>query len=78
MSIHPNPTNDILNISIANISSDIQILIYNSVGQVVYMKSETVEHGLNTTLNLNDLSSGTYILQISSNVNVWTKKVIKK
>ena len=42
------------------------------------MKSETVEHGLNTTLNLNDLSSGTYILQIRSNVNVWTKKVIKK
>lgn len=78
LSIHPNPTNDILNISIANISSDIQILIYNSVGQVVYMKSETVEHGLNTTLNLNDLSSGTYILQIRSNVNVWTKKVIKK
>ena len=78
LSIHPNPTNDVINVSIDNVSSDVQIMVYNSVGQMVYMQNETVENGLFTTIDLNNLSSGTYILQVRSDVNVWTKKVIKK
>ena len=53
-------------------------MVYNSVGQMVYMQNETVENGLFTTIDLNNLSTGTYILQVRSDVNVWTKKVIKK
>ena len=78
LSIHPNPTNDVINVSIDNVSSDVQIMVYNSVGQMVYMQNETVENGLFTTIDLNNLSTGTYILQVRSDVNVWTKKVIKK
>ncbi|MBO7460027.1 MAG: T9SS type A sorting domain-containing protein [Bacteroidales bacterium] len=78
LSIHPNPTNDVINVTIDNVSSDVQIMVYNSVGQMVYMQNETVENGLITTLDLSNLSTGTYILQVRSDVNVWTKKVIKK
>ena len=47
INIHPNPTNDIVNVSIENLTSDVQITIYNSVGQAVYTQNESVENGLN-------------------------------
>ena len=78
LSIHPNPTNDIINVSLENISSDVNIVIYNSVGQVVYSQKEAVVNGFNTTVNLSDLSSGSYILQVRSDDNVWTKQIIKR
>ena len=78
LSIHPNPTNDVINIAIENVSSNVQIALYNAVGQMIYSTSENVEHALNTTINLSDLSAGSYILQIRSDENVWTKKIIKR
>ena len=78
MTIHPNPANDIINVSIENITANVQISLYNSVGQMVYSQTEKAENGLDTVINLNDLSNGTYILRISSEENVWIKKVIKK
>ena len=78
LSIHPNPTSNIINVSIEDISSDVNVVIYNNIGQVVYTTKSAVENGFNTTINLNDLSTGTYILQIRSDENVWTKKIIKR
>ena len=78
LSIHPNPTNDIINISIDKITSDVQVVIYNNIGQVVYNQRETIENGMNTTINLSGLATGTYILQVRSDEDVWTKKVIKR
>lgn len=76
--IHPNPTTGVLNIALENMSSNVQMNIYNNIGQLVYSKIETVDNGLYTVINLGDLSNGMYILQIKSDNNVWTKKIIKK
>ena len=76
--VHPNPTNDIINIVIDNIQTKVQIDIYNSVGQKVYSTIETAENGLNTTIDLGDLTEGSYILQIRNDEHVWMKKIIKK
>ena len=78
INVHPNPTNDIINVSIESISADVQITLYNSVGQAVYSQNESVENGLNTVINLGDLSNGTYILQVRSDESVWMKRIIKK
>ena len=78
INVHPNPTNDIINVSIENITSDVTITVYNSVGQVVYMQNESVDNSLNTTINLGDLSNGTYILQVRSEEGIWMKRVVKK
>ena len=78
MNIHPNPTNDVLNITVDNISSRIDIAIYNSVGQMVYYKSDAAENGYNSTISLGELSNGTYILQVRSDENVWTERIIKR
>ena len=78
INVHPNPTNDIINVSIENITSDVTITVYNSVGQVVYMQKESVDNNLNTVINLSDLSNGTYILQVRSEEGIWMKRVVKK
>ena len=78
LNIHPNPTNDVINVTIENISSDIDIVIYNSVGQMVYFKSDTAENGYNAAISLSELSNGTYILQVRSDESVWTNKIIKR
>lgn len=78
ISIHPNPANDIVNIAIENVTSNIQVVIYNSVGQVVYSMNDIAENGYNTSINISELSNGTYTLQIRSNENVWTNKIIKR
>ena len=78
INIHPNPTNDIVNVSIENLTSDVQITIYNSVGQAVYTQNESVENGLNTVINIGDLSNGTYILQVRSEEGIWMKRIIKR
>ena len=78
LSIHPNPTNDVINVSISNIKSDVQLTIYNAIGQIVYTSRESAEHGLSTTIDLSDLSTGNYILQIRSDEGVWTNKIMKR
>ena len=78
LNIHPNPTNDVINIAINDISSNIDIVIYNSVGQMVYHKSDTAENGYNAIVSLGTLSNGTYILQMRSDESVWTNKIVKK
>ena len=78
VNVHPNPTNDIINVSIENLTADVQITLYNSVGQAVYTQTEAVENGLSTVIDLGDLSSGAYILQIRSEEGLWIKRVIKR
>ena len=78
LNVHPNPTNDVINLSIANISADVQIAVYNSVGQLVFVKDEHADNGLNTTVDFGEMLNGTYILQIRSDENIWMKKVIKR
>ena len=78
VSIHPNPTNSVINVTVSNITSDVQMTVFNNVGQVVYSAKETAENGFNTTIDLSELSTGTYILQIRSDEGVWTKKIVKR
>ena len=78
LNIHPNPTNDVININIEGLTANVQVTIYNNAGQVVYSKNENAENGLNATVNVSELSEGTYILQIRSDENIWMKKIIKK
>ncbi len=78
VSIHPNPTKDIINVVVNNISSDAYMTIYNAVGQVVYTSQESCDNGLNITIDLNGLSTGTYILQVRCDEGLWTKKIVKR
>lgn len=75
--LYPNPVTDNLYIR-NNSSSNIQsILIYNSIGQLVY--SETNSSSVQKTIPMNNLTSGMFISKITTtNGDIFTKKIIKE
>lgn len=69
ISIYPNPTNDVLNISSDNIILKTTILTID--GKII---KEEVN---NKSINVADLVRGIYFIQISTNNNIITEKFIK-
>lgn len=69
--IYPNPTNNIININSNNVEIK-QISIYNILGQLV-------KNNLNnqTTIDVSDLKSGTYLISIETENGIQTQKFIK-
>jgi len=73
ISVHPNPTNGILNISSNEKINFVQVA--NMLGQVV--ASFKGENNLQR-IDLSNLSTGIYIAKISDGIRVETKKIIKR
>lgn len=79
--VFPNPFNSSLNISIRSIenNSEIKIEVYDMFGKKVYaQRLENVFGELNETIQLNDLRSGMYLINITENGKLLrAKKLIK-
>ena len=73
-SIYPNPANDMVTISLKNDEPSI-INIYNVMGQAVKTIYATEAK---TTVNINDLSAGMYIISIEQNGLRFNSKLSKK
>ncbi len=73
LDVYPNPTNDIINLSIPSFLLGEQLHIYNAVGKVVYSSSILSNK---TTLSLNSFTEGSYLIKINSGEKVFLKKII--
>jgi len=71
--IYPNPANQIINVQLGDVSSIERIELMNSVGQIVY--SEINVNSLEQ-INVEDLNEGVYFLNIYTNSERITEKVI--
>ena len=67
--IYPNPTSDILNISLENNLVLEHVTIYNNLGQVVKKASESV-------IDVSQLAKGLYFVEVDTNQGKATKKVV--
>ncbi len=80
--VFPNPNNGLFNISFdssLNIGSKIEII--NSVGQIVYSDvnyDNSYSVSYNKTIDLTSFSKGVYLINIVSNKNVYTNKIVVK
>ena len=72
ISLYPNPTRDVLNIE-TNSSTKLNYTVINYLGQVV--KTGSIE---NNILNVSNLNSGIYILEVNDGQKSVTKKFIKE
>lgn len=70
MQVYPNPTSDVINIE--GIDSIERLRIFDLQGKLI--KEELGAH----SINLNDLSNGNYLLNIYTDSQVFTRKIIKK
>ena len=78
MNIHPNPTNGMLNIEIDGVRSEVIVSVFNILGEKVLEHNFSAEESLNASIDLSNQTNGTYILQVRTNDNVWTMRIIKE
>jgi len=78
--IYPNPTNNQLNVSfVAKSNTDFNISFTDIAGRVIMQENHQIHQGLNKlTLNLDGISQGIYMLDISENENNVQYKIIVK
>ena len=74
ISIYPNPSNDIFNINLNNIT-DYSVNLYDVTGKILYTDSNT-DGITNYILNLNKFANGIYMLKIVTKNKLFTKKLI--
>lgn len=76
ISVYPNPVTEILNIQSNDDQQILEVQLINAVGQVV--KNLSVDQKLTTSLNLQSIKAGFYLVQIRTSKGIITKKIIKK
>jgi Secretion system C-terminal sorting domain len=66
ITVFPNPANNIINVSVSNSNSDLNIILINPLGQI--LASSETSHSDNSinSLNISNYPSGTYLIQIVS------------
>jgi len=69
--IYPNPTSDVLNITLENNLVLQELTIYNNLGQVVKTATESV-------IDVSHLAKGLYFVEVTTNQGKATKKVVVK
>ncbi|WP_297332060.1 S8 family peptidase [Flavobacterium sp.] len=75
LQLFPNPVSDKLTIMVKENSIDFKINVYNTLGQVVYSADKVVS---NADVDLSDLGSGVYIVEVKTNSKHYTKRIIKQ
>ncbi len=79
-SVYPNPFIDKVNIAIAAASNEkVEITLFDNTGKLVYTNLATTQRGNNNFAisNLNNLSSGTYLVQVKAGDVILTKQLTK-
>ncbi|HWY12813.1 MAG TPA: T9SS type A sorting domain-containing protein, partial [Bacteroidia bacterium] len=73
--VYPNPTSDILNIDLVSSNEDMDVVITNVLGQVIY--TDKINKGVNNkVVNVSSFAKGVYSLIISSQSNKAVYKVV--
>ena len=76
VNIYPNPTNNILNITLGNISSDVNLTLTSVEGKVVYQENNISNNKVSVDISNN--SKGIYFLKVEANNQYKVYKVIKE
>ena len=75
----PNPNNGSFTVVIEGEQEALELLLYNSLGQVVYISSGKAEGStFSQSINVQNLPAGLYYLNVQTPSNTWVKKVIKE
>lgn len=76
LNIYPNPANDMINIYVPTGISDMSVEIMNADGAVLYTKEGvTITKGGIMRIDVSTFSAGIYFVRLTSELEVFTKKV---
>lgn len=74
--VYPNPTKGLLNLKIANYSGDLTIQVVDLNGRII-KEVKTADFNSETTLDLNQVQTGVYLVKVKGTDINFTKKIIK-
>ncbi len=80
LSIFPNPTNNMLNISFELLEpAEVQIRLQDILGQEIYSTDQgTVANTYQNSINLSDYASGVYLLSIQVGEELLVRKIVRE
>ncbi|MCH8534250.1 MAG: T9SS type A sorting domain-containing protein [Flavobacteriaceae bacterium] len=74
ISIYPNPVQESLHIALPSHLNQVDVVIYNSLGKQVFQQKS---YNGNQSLNLQNLNTGMYFLQVIDGNQILSKKIMK-
>ena len=78
LQLYPNPATNELNVQLDNVTTDYKIAIYNTLGSLLYENNNQLSK-INNSLNISQLNSGIYFIQITDSENrIYQNRFIKK
>lgn len=77
ISVYPNPSNGIFNISLGDIEPT-SIEVYDLTGKIIVSKKEVLISNFETSIDLSKASQGIYFVKINTNNQNVVKRIIKK
>lgn len=79
INVYPNPVSDVLNIAFElNTNQDVEITVVSIDGKVVNTTNASNVSNVNTTINTSNLSTGMYILNVTTTEGKYTRNLIVK
>ncbi|TBN04849.1 T9SS type A sorting domain-containing protein [Hyunsoonleella flava] len=79
MFVHPNPFQNELNLYLGEMdSANVQVSVYSSIGQMVFLKEFDVKDKRSISINTTYFNTGLYTVFIQSNNSVSNFKIVKK
>lgn len=80
LNVFPNPVGASLNLEMeSQTSGTFEIRVYDLLGQMIKSDQLELSNGMNkTSLNVSDLSKGSYLLQLSDGEKMTYKKIVKQ
>jgi len=76
ISIYPNPSQGSFTVDLAGFSGDVQMEVYNLVGERVQTVKQQVSGNLLVNMDLSSVPSGIYIVRIAGNGNSYSRRVV--
>ncbi|WP_407557532.1 T9SS type A sorting domain-containing protein [Winogradskyella sp. 4-2091] len=73
--VYPNPINEMINIELTNLNSEVKYSIFNTLGQEII--NGNLESNIVNQVNVSAYQSGVYFVKLTSGTNTITKKLIK-
>lgn len=76
VSIYPNPAEEIISIKVGESFERFDIIIHDTQGRRIFKESN--KHEKETSLNISEYQSGIYIISVTTEIGVASKKFIKR
>lgn len=76
MNAYPNPTTNVLHVSLNTSSASSELVLLNSVGHVVYKRALSLNDTV-VDIDMSSFSAGVYILNWTQDGDVFSKRVVK-